>query len=110
MPPWLQLVSTVVAALLASGTIARGVATWVWTHTLKRDIQDLRDEISRTNKRIDEWDGSEIWGAVQAKVGNIEVDQKLARQSMEFFAGRLNTLENNFNGMRERRRTEDYRK
>ena len=109
MPPWLQVVSTIVAASFTIGTLARGVATWVWTNTIKRDLADLREEILRTNRRIDDWDGSEVWGAVQVKVGNCEVDQKLLRQSLEFALSRLTNLENNFNNMRERRRNESYR-
>ena len=117
MPPWLQVVSTIVAASFTIGTLARGIATWVWANTIKRDLADLKADIERTNKRIDNWDGSEIWGQVEVKVGDLEVDLKLFRLRLEYvekhiesLGGVVTTLSNNFNNMRERRRDEDYRK
>lgn len=110
MPEWLQVVSTIVAGAFTVGTIARGVGIWVWTNTIKRDLKDIRDELARMSARIDEWDGSEIWGDVQVKVGTVEVDQRLLKQSVEFILGRMTALESNFNAMRERRRPNDYRK
>ncbi len=109
MPEWLQVLSTIIAATFTVGMTTRGLATWVLTNTIKRDIKDLREEIARVSKRIDDWDGSEVWNGVQIKVGNIETDAKLIRQSLGYCFDRVTTLEHNFNVMRERRHN-DYRK
>lgn len=108
MPSWLQVASTIVAAFFTIGVVARGVATWVWTVTIKRDLARINEQIAELHKRIDDYDGSEIWGEVQTKVGGIEIDQRLLKQSVEFVSSRLTTLESNFNAMRERRRNDDY--
>lgn len=92
MPSWLQILSTVVAASFTIGTLARGIATWVWANTIKRDLADIRAEAVRLNNRIDEIADSDIVGEVREQVNDIETDQKMLKQHVDFLMQRLETL------------------
>lgn len=103
MPPWLETAQVVVGTGFVLGTIARGTATWVFNHTLKRDMARLSERIDELKTRMDNSGSSETWDEVQEKVGGIELDGKLLRQSVNYALERITTLENNFNAARERR-------
>lgn len=104
MPPWLETVQVIVGTGFVLGTIARGTATWVFNNTLKRDMARINERIDELKARIDNSGSSEMWDEVQVKVGGIELDGKLLRQSVDYALGRISTLENNFNASREQRR------
>lgn len=105
MPPWLETAQVIVGTGFVLGTIARGTATWVFNNTLKRDMARINERIDELKSRMDNSGSAEMWDEVQEHVGNIEVDGKLLKQSVDFALGRISTLENNFNASREQRRT-----
>lgn len=103
MPEWLQLTQVIVGTGFVVGTIVRGGGTWVLSHTIKRDLKDLQDEFRRGMKelqddlsalkeRVDRYNGSDLWGEVETKVGGIEVQQKLLAQTIGYLSDRITSL------------------
>lgn len=117
MPPWLETAQVIVGTGFVLGTIARGTATWVLNHTIKRDITRINERIDELKTRMDNSGSSEMWDDVQKKVGSIEIDQRLLSQRVGFVSEQLSALtgivtalSNNMNAMRENRRSDNYRK
>lgn len=79
MPLWLQVVSTIVAASFTIGTAARGMATWVWANTIKRDMSDL-------SKRLDAIERAQKEATDRAHQHNKNFQRQISNQD-EFLAG-----------------------
>lgn len=92
MPPWLELTQVIVGTGFVVGTIVRGGAAWVFSNTIKRDLARLGERIDELKTRVDDYDGSAIWSAVQVKVGGIETDQKLLSQRVGYLADQVADL------------------
>lgn len=114
MPEWLQITQVIVGTAFVVGTVLRGGSMWVFNHTIKRDIKDLGDGVKRDIKdltndfislkeRVDRYNGSDIWGEVETKVGGIEVEQKLLKQRVDYLQDRLNALNGDVTAERNRR-------
>lgn len=111
MPEWLTVASTAVAAAFTVGTVVRGVATWVWTNTIKRDLSRLSERIDELRTEFDNYDGSDLWSDVQTKVGSIEVDQRLLKQDFGHLSKEVERISQEFNAQqRDRRYRNDDRR